>query len=189
MDNNQSLAEYESWYFPPLIEDALSTFNESTPEIIEDVLIEPDEAEQLRQQLQAKEALLDEKINYLDAMALKLSEQFVEAEALLLKNTVHLIKKTVHKLILKELSVDADTINTMLNHSMETISSNEHPCVIYVSKSDMKHTENNIFLSHVQFKVNELLNPGDFMIENAFFSLEAILEKRINRLFDWVDMQ
>jgi flagellar biosynthesis/type III secretory pathway protein FliH len=196
--------EYEEWHFPDISDDfpqqevfVVETDQHRDTYIADEIahdtdvsldasVEQEDEATILTKELALKEALLDEKINYLNEMGLKLAEQFNEVEVSLLQNTVNLIQKTAHKLILREIAHDPQVFADMIHDALDRMDAKEHPCVIYVSKQDMKHTENNIFLSHVQFKINELLNSGDFVIENKFLSLEAILEHRINTLFNVV---
>lgn len=197
MVEDQSI-EFQEWHFPDFSEESSITISpEDSIQLIEPLTTDApslnldfpvlhgatEDLSHKAAELEMKEAVLDEKIQYLDSMGLKLSEQFAEAQAVLLKNMVSVIRKAVRKIILKEIDVDQDVLTKMIEAALANVNAKENPCVITVSKADMKQTENNIFLGHVQFKVDELLHQGDFVIENKFFTLEAILEERINRLF------
>jgi Flagellar assembly protein FliH len=142
-----------------------------------------DEASVLSDAVVDKESLLDERMKYLDSICAEMSQQFADFEKSLFTNMVKVVQKSVRKIIGKELTLDQNIFKNMLEDALNKLNVKEHPCVIFVSADDLNFTEQNIFLSNVQFKVDHNLQKGDFIIENKFVTLEALLEERINTLF------
>lgn len=126
---------------------------------------------------------IDEKINYLEAIGVQMAAVLSEIDTTLLQAITEIIKQSVKKIILKELSLDDDLIKNMIHQSLEKINKNKASCIIQVSEKDYPVFENKLDMDHVQISIDPSLSTGSFTIKTKFSELQAILEDRLTLLF------
>lgn len=167
----------EIWSFPSLESIELT----ETQSVVEDV---PGKHESTADnQLQECMEELNHRINYVDAIALQLKDILTEIDATLLNSLINLIKNTVKKIILKELSIDKTLLRDMVKRSLEDIKKDNESCVIYVCPYDFSIFENHQFANDVTVQADLMLNKGDFIIKTKLTEVEAILQQRLDVLF------
>jgi hypothetical protein len=186
-DTAQQKLSFELWSFP-FLENSINEME--PPQIAEPVndnelvLSEelPDAAEN-KSHLVTESLVLPEHIQYLDGIGLEMKQVLSEFDGLLLTNMLTLIKKTVKKIILKEISLDENTIKDMVTDSLDQIHNNDELCVVSISAEDAAIFEKSTSLNHVAIKVDQTLLRGDYIIKTKYSQIDAILEQRLNRLF------
>ncbi len=129
------------------------------------------------------QAIVDDKINYLDTMGSQMADTLSNVDAGLLQSLIALVRQSVKKIIIKELSLDEHAIKRMIEQSLEKINKDKVPCVIHVSEEDYPVFENKSYLDYVQIIIDHELTQGSFIIKTKFSKLHAILEDRLNVLF------
>lgn len=123
-----------------------------------------------------------EQINYLETLGLQMKKLLSEIDESLLNNIVTLVKKTVKKIVAKEMAADGNLLKDMIAVSLATINRDDGICIIHISEEDKSLFEENAPLQNVVIKTDPTLQKGDYVIKSRFSELEAILEQRINTL-------
>lgn len=123
-----------------------------------------------------------EQINYLETLGLQMKKLLSEIDESLLNNIVTLVKKTVKKIVVKEMAVDGNVLKDMIAASLATINRDDGICIIHISEEDKSLFAENAPLQNVVIKTDPALQKGDYVIKSRFSELEAILEQRINTL-------
>lgn len=123
-----------------------------------------------------------EKLHYLETLGMKMTGVLAEVDERFMNNILLLIKKTVKKIILKELVVDDKLLSEMVLQAVDNIKPLPDSCVVYVAEEDLALFEKNP-LPSLTIEVNPELQKGDFLIKTPFTEIEALLEKRLNVLF------
>jgi flagellar biosynthesis/type III secretory pathway protein FliH len=181
---HQQLGVIEVWDFPTLEEasDPIECYLEqeiTTPaEKLEEEVIPEDNAE-----LVETLAKLNDKIQYVESLGTELRRTLAGLDENLLSNIILLIKKTVKKIILKELILDEDRLKAMINDSLAAINRHNEACVIYVSEDDFTMFDQETSLHHLDIRCDSSLSRGDFVIKTKLSELESILEQRLTTLF------
>lgn len=123
-----------------------------------------------------------EQIQYLDILGMQMKKLLMEIDASLLVSMIALIRKTVKKIVLKELEIDENALKEMIGVSLAKINRDDETCIIHISEQDQSIFENTTPLQHVVIKTDATLQKGDYVIKSKLSELEAILEQRINTL-------
>lgn len=125
---------------------------------------------------------LIEHINYLDELGFQMKTLLSEIDASLLGNIVALVRKTVKKVVDRELALDGNVLKDMIDASLAKIHRDDDVCVVHISEADQSIFAEAVPLQHVVIKTDATLQKGDYVIKSRFSELEAILEQRINTL-------
>ena len=196
--HQQHINDFQVWEYPELNEHHTNeliidnyTLEEAEPventfQDMDTILMDntmPEVANDLHEELVIEDNRLDDKINLLDAMGAQMAEILSNVEASVLQSMVALVKQSVKKIILKELSLDEHAIKTMIEQSLDKINKDKSPCVIHVSEEDYPVFENKSYLNYVQIILDPALSQGSFIIKTKFSKLHAILEDRLTVLF------
>ena len=163
----------EIWCFPPL---------EKGEAIVAQAGFESPNEPDYKDSLQEKNenAMLNH-LHYLESLGLKMQGLLDEIDEHFITNILLLIRKTVKKIILKELTVDDQLFREMVLQVVDKIKPLPDSCVVNVSQDDLALFQQNP-LSFLTVEVNPRLEKGDFLIKTPFTEVEALLEKRINLL-------
>ncbi len=181
--------DFEVWEYPkitngidhePVMDSEQSTVEpevQGSEHVMQEPVLEhPEPVEHLSESIH-------EKINYLDAMGQQIAIKLAEIDATILPDVTALVKQTVKKIILKELSVDENIIKNMIEQSLEKINKDKAPCIIQVAGTDYAVFENAPCLEYVQISVDPALTPGSYIIKTKYSELQAILDDRLTVLF------
>ncbi|WP_133128857.1 FliH/SctL family protein [Legionella nagasakiensis] len=126
---------------------------------------------------------LTKRLTYLDAIAHDLNAYVTQIDRELLMCLVRVIKKTVKKIILKELQHDESLLPQMIDETLSLLSQLEG-CQLYVSEKDYAcFTDKEIMPAQITIKTDKTLEPGDFIIKSKHNQIEAILSDRLDALF------
>lgn len=184
-DAHQKNGDFEFWSFPPLENgtDTLTVFNEE--QIAQESAPSHDLVEEeFALQLPEENQTLNEKISYLDSLGSEIKAHLLEFDSTVLTNIITLIKKSVKKIILKEISINEHVMQEMIGNSLAFINKENEACVIDVSEEDYPKLVNANSQNHINYQINPSLDQGDFIIKSKLSELEAVLEKRLDKLFE-----
>lgn len=178
-ETNQQNRGFETWDFPVFEQEvALDALDEETS------LNHPEDGSVLdRPKDEIADNLLEKKLSYLDSLACQMQQTLSEFDAELFPHILTLIKKTVKKIILKELACDDSRLPEMIAAEACSMVRDNQACIVYVSSDDHELFDNHVTLAALDIRIDDTLAPGDFIIKNSFSELQAILEQRLNRLF------
>ena len=173
-DFQQNTGAFEVWGFPSLDSHEMQDM--------------PLEATQHNQVEQTSESLaqvteLQDKIQYIDAMALQIKTLLADIDATLLTNVMTLIKDAVKKIIRRELSVDESVFRDMIKESLATFNKADEACIVYVAAEDYFIFEQYVPVQHITVLVDPSLEKGDFSIKTKLSEFQAILDDRLTVLF------
>ena len=185
--------DFEVWVYPEVNSTVINELVVDNSTIEEDISLvnlpvdslpnEINSAAEERANDERYEAIIGEKINYLDDIGSQMADMLSEVDSRLLQSMVGVIKQAVKKIILKELMIDEHRIKQMIEHSLEKINKDKVSCVIHVSEEDYPVFENKSYLNYVQIIIDPELGQGSFIIKTKFSKLQAILEDRLTVLF------
>lgn len=127
---------------------------------------------------------LIEQIHYLDGLGFQMKTLLAEIDESLLVNIVTLVRKTVKKVVAKEMALDNNVLKDMVIASLARLHRDDEVCIVHISEEDKSVFEEGAPLQHVVIKTDATLKKGDYVIKSRFSELEAILEKRIDTLLE-----
>lgn len=180
--NNKS---FEVWNFPAL-EGFGERFEPLEPEV-QDEVQKPDDSEvpvaTCYDNSEERNALI-EQIHYLDGLGFQMKSMLADIDESLLVNLVTLVRKTVKKVVAKEMALDNNVLKDMVIASLARLHRDDEVCVVHISEEDQAVFEQGAPLHHVVIKTDAALKKGDYVIKSRFSELEAILEQRIDTLLE-----
>lgn len=133
------------------------------------------EVEKLKNEYEGKIQLLNAVLSRLENPLASLDTEVVEMLRLI-------IKKTVKKLIFKELKTDKNLMNKIIKELEELIQAQSGVITILLSETDFNRLNLKEKSSSKVFKINSNLNEGDVIINSNCGEIRAILNERINQL-------
>jgi flagellar biosynthesis/type III secretory pathway protein FliH len=164
----------EIWCFPPLDEGEAIV-----AKAVVEMPVEPDAKDSSQEE--NEKAILNH-LHYLASVGMKMTERLAEIDEHFMHNTLLLIKKTVKKIILKELITDDSLLPEMVLQAVDNLKPLSDPCVVYVSEEDHALFQQ-MPQTSLKIEVNPELQKGDFLIKTPFTEVEALLDKRLAALF------
>lgn len=125
----------------------------------------------------------EEKISIYNKLSAKLAEITNNLDNDVIQILENIIKSSVKKIILKEISLDNQVISKMIEHLKSMLDHEQEYIAIQVSQSDYTALtqDNNANLSAL--KVDPSLNSGDVIVKSKFGEVNALIDERINELF------
>lgn len=183
---HQQLGAYDVWAFPSLedhVEYSIgSETNGSLPGNEIDLVEEQRMAEQ-QAALDEHLARLHDKTQLLDNIATDLNRKLTEIDETLLNDMIDLIKNSVRKILHRELTLDATSLQHMIEQTLAGIHGDNESCVVYVSANEYVQVAQDTRIAHMDIRCDNNLARGDFVIKTRLCEVEAILEQRLNALF------
>lgn len=171
--NNEAM---QTWNFPSV--DKKNMDSESLADVENSTHLETFEDDLFT----SKEKEFDSHIEYIEKIGAELKKMLLDIDKNFLKMIFSLIKKSVEKIILKEISVDENILVNMIEDCLLKINQ-DNECIVYVCAEDYVLVEKKCSLTHIAIEIDPALGKGDFIIKNKVSELEAILEQRLNLLF------
>ncbi len=167
----QDNTEVAAWDFPDLGKPIFCPISEENKQKTQELL-----RDQVIREHSAKMAYLDEVGSQIKSRLNDLDEQFIET-------MLNLMQKMVHKIILKELSLDKTLIEKMIKDTLEDINHENTLCVVRVSDADYPIFEGDKALKNTHVEKDLALCQGDFIIQTKLSELTVILERRLMAFF------
>lgn len=181
-ETNQQNRGFETWDFPVFEQEAaLDALHDEASLNHPDIVADGSMLDRTKEE--EADTLLEKKLMYLDSIACQMTQRLSEFDTELFPHILTLIKKTVKKIILKELACDDSRFPEMIASEAHSMMRENQACVVYVCSDYHELFDNHVTLAALDIRIDETLAPGDFIIKNSFSELQAILEQRLNRLF------
>lgn len=188
------LEDSTEWMFP-----AIDIWNPEDNEVEQDsetVVLEEVEEAPVDEQALENDRIMAEKMAHLEdlkkdflnkiAILNKIFEELKNSPISIDEETIALIesvvKKSVKKLIHKEMQNDDSILPQMIGHLKSLIEEKSNVLNIYVSHDDYQHIMEGNLLPNDSLSINPSLNSGDIVIKSNFTEISAILDERIEAL-------
>lgn len=139
-----------------------------------------EEIEKLKNEYEAKIVLINSLLAKLENPLAEIDKEIVEMLRLV-------IKKTVKKLIYKEIKTDKTLMNKVIAELEDLIQSKNGMVTIYLSEADYKRINQEKIPAVKNIKVDTSLNVGDVIVNSNTTEIRAILNERINQLIGEVN--
>ncbi|MFI4918655.1 MAG: FliH/SctL family protein [Legionellales bacterium] len=178
--------DFERWNYPHVdtlmslhhTDAAEATLEQNAPEPTPELSIQEQEQAAHTQELTAH-------LQTLRTINQSVSTQISAVNETFLINMTSLIKKVTESVILKEIALDKDRLQHMMEHALRQIQHENEPCTIHLSSEQHAYFSAQASMpAEVVIKPDPTLNQGDFRIKTTHSELESILEHRLNELFE-----
>lgn len=182
---------FKVWTFPPISQNEPAQMAQalaSEEEIILSSLSNFNDPHSSESSLSDQESLdlknqLESQIKLVQEIQNQIQTRLAEIDESLLLQIITCLKKIILKIIKRELVINHGTINNMIKATLQDISPHSN-CQIYLSSDDFQHLQAEQFNISAQFHEDANLSTGDFKISTSTGEIIALLEERINQLFE-----
>lgn len=180
------LVDYQLWQFPDF--DILGSEQESSDSQLSALYLEetelcPDTPADEPPLSDMLETQWHEKLQLIDELSKQMQESCMALDQALLDTMTDIIKKSVHKLVHKSLTLEPLLIKEMVEKALAEMNLQNTACEVRLSSADFIHLSA-LDLAHVSFKEDSSLKPGDFIIFTPVQQIQAILHERMDLLME-----
>lgn len=123
-----------------------------------------------------------EKIEIMHTIMNKLKYPMSIIDDELIEIMLEIIKKSVNKIIHKEIKQDPSLMQKMINELMDLVKTKDGMVTIYTSAEDYQFLNNENNQQFSLINVDEALKSGDVIIKSNSSEVRAILDERIENL-------
>lgn len=123
------------------------------------------------------------KISIVNKLLAKLSDLTNNLDNEVIQLLENIIKTSVKKIILKEISLDNQIISKMIEDLKGMLDHEQEYIAIQVSQSDYTVLTQDNNANIAALKVDPSLNSGDVIVKSKFGEVNALINDRINELF------
>lgn len=123
------------------------------------------------------------KISIVDKLLAKLSDLTNNLDNEVIQLLENIIKTSVKKIILKEISLDNQIISKMIEDLKGMLDHEQEYIAIQVSQSDYTALTQDNNANIAALKIDPSLNSGDVIVKSKFGEVNAIINDRIDELF------
>ena len=142
-----------------------------------------DENEKIMLDLTTEKLQYQEKNQILSNIFQKLDDSLAVFDKELVDMMQDIIKRSVKKIIYKEVKTDAKLIEKMIQELKPLIQSHNGIINVFLSEVDYKRLDINKQDASMSVHVNPSLAAGDIIIKSNFSEVRAILSERIDKVF------
>lgn len=194
-DDEYTSPQMFEWAFPevevPVVEsegNVPAVANEEkmpTEEELAAQAIQEEEAKALEMQVNDFEkvkAEYEEKIAIMHAVMNKLKYPMSIIDDELIEIMLEIIRKSVSKIIHKEIQQDPSLMQKMITELMDLVKTKDGMVTIYTSAQDYQFLNNESNQQLSLMNIDEALKPGDVIIKSNSSEVRAMLDERIENL-------